>query len=50
MPGSPAGESRGGPASSSPAWRYFEIDSNHMLASNRPQETAAILAQVASGA
>ena len=37
-------------ASSSPAWRYFEIDSNHMLASNRPQETAAILAQVATGA
>jgi pimeloyl-ACP methyl ester carboxylesterase len=34
-------------AKSSPAWRYFEIDTNHMLASNRPEETAKLLAQIA---
>lgn len=37
-------------ARSSPAWRYFEIDTNHMLASNRPEETARLLAQAANAA
>jgi pimeloyl-ACP methyl ester carboxylesterase len=32
-----------------PAWRCFEIESNHMLASNRPAETADLLMAVASG-
>jgi len=36
-------------AKASPAWRYFEIATNHMLASNRPVETADILMTVASG-
>ena len=36
-------------ASSSPAWDYFEIDSNHMIASNKPQETARLLARIATG-
>jgi pimeloyl-ACP methyl ester carboxylesterase len=35
-------------ASASPAWKYFEIASNHMLASNRPRETAQLLMSVAS--
>lgn len=30
-------------AKSSPAWRYHEIDTNHMIANNRPAELAAIL-------
>ena len=28
---------------SSPAWRYHEIDTNHMIANNRPAELATIL-------
>lgn len=36
-------------AQASPAWRYFEIATNHMVANNRPQELAALLLQVASG-
>ena len=34
-------------AQASPAWRYFEIATNHMVANNRPQELAAVLQQVA---
>jgi pimeloyl-ACP methyl ester carboxylesterase len=34
-------------AQASPAWCYFEIGTNHMVASNRPQELAALLQQVA---
>jgi hypothetical protein len=30
-------------ARSSPAWRYREVASNHMVASNRPDELAALL-------
>jgi pimeloyl-ACP methyl ester carboxylesterase len=30
-------------AQSSPAWHYHEIDSNHMVANNRPAELAALL-------
>jgi hypothetical protein len=30
-------------ARASDAWRYHEVDSNHMIASNRPDELAAIL-------
>jgi pimeloyl-ACP methyl ester carboxylesterase len=31
----------------SSAWRYFEVPTNHMLASNRPGETARLLESVA---
>jgi pimeloyl-ACP methyl ester carboxylesterase len=34
-------------AQNSPAWKYFEIATNHVLASNRPQETAARLMDAA---
>lgn len=34
-------------ARSSPAWNYFEIDTNHMLASNQPEQTARLLARIA---
>lgn len=34
-------------AKSSLAWKYFEIDSNHMVCSNRPEETAKLLEAVA---
>ncbi len=37
-------------ARQSPAWRYVEIDSNHMLSSNRPQALADLLAQIAEAA
>ncbi len=30
-------------------WRYFEIAGNHMLASNRPNETVGVLRQIAEG-
>lgn len=33
----------------SPAWQYFEIATNHMVANNRPQELAALLLKVAAG-
>jgi pimeloyl-ACP methyl ester carboxylesterase len=33
-------------ARSSDLWRYREIDSNHMLLSNRPQEVAALLLEL----
>ena len=34
-------------AKSSPAWRYHEIATNHMVANNRPEELARILAAIA---
>lgn len=34
-------------AQSSPAWRYLEIPTNHMVASNRPRELAALLQRIA---
>ena len=37
-------------ARQSPDWRYFEVESNHMVASNRPRETASLLARIAQGA
>jgi pimeloyl-ACP methyl ester carboxylesterase len=37
-------------AQSSDAWRYFEIASNHMVASNKPEETTRLLELVASSA
>jgi hypothetical protein len=46
--GEPAGEvfwKAARHAQSSPAWRYFEIATNHMIASNRPQELADLLLQ-----
>jgi len=30
-------------AQASPAWRYFEIATNHMVSSNKPAETAELL-------
>ena len=35
-------------AQASPAWQYFEIATNPMVASNRPQELAALLSQLAA--
>ncbi len=32
-------------ASASPHWKYFEIDTNHVMASNRPVETAELLVE-----
>ncbi len=37
-------------AAASPSWQYFEIASNHMLASNQPAETAKILLDIATAA
>ena len=34
-------------AKGSPAWRYYEIATNHMVANNRPEELARILADIA---
>ena len=34
-------------AKGSPAWRYYEIATNHMVANNRPEELARILSAVA---
>ena len=28
-------------------WRYYEIETNHMVASNRPQELAGLLTEIA---
>jgi hypothetical protein len=33
----------GARAKASPTWRYHEVDTNHMVANNRPVELAAIL-------
>jgi hypothetical protein len=32
-----------------PAWRYHEIDSNHMIPQNRPEELVALLLPLAAG-
>ena len=34
-------------AQASPRWRYYEIDTNHMVASNRPHELADLLTDIA---
>jgi len=34
----------------SPSWKYFEIATNHMVANNRPAETAKLLMEVANAA
>jgi pimeloyl-ACP methyl ester carboxylesterase len=34
-------------AKDSPAWRYHEVATNHMVANNRPEELARILASIA---
>jgi pimeloyl-ACP methyl ester carboxylesterase len=34
-------------AKASPDWQYFEIETTHMVASNRPKELAAILLELA---
>jgi len=34
-------------AKASPEWRYAEIDTNHMVASNRPAELAQLLVEIA---
>jgi pimeloyl-ACP methyl ester carboxylesterase len=34
-------------AKGSPAWRYYEIATNHMVANNRPEELARLLSAVA---
>lgn len=34
-------------AKASPAWRYHEIDTTHMVPENRPEELAALLADLA---
>ncbi len=35
-------------AAASPAWRYFEIETNHMVISNKPEETARLLMTAAN--
>jgi hypothetical protein len=35
-------------ARSSPAWRYREIATNHMIPNNRPGELAAVLLELAT--
>ena len=42
-PAAEAFERAGGHARSSAAWHYHEIATNHMVASNRPQELAELL-------
>ena len=37
-------------AQASPAWRYVEIATNHLVANNRPAETAQLLMDVANSA
>jgi len=37
-------------AAASSSWQYFEITTNHMLASNKPAETAKVLLDIASAA
>jgi len=34
-------------AKASPAWRYREIATNHMVASNRPEELTRLLLELA---
>jgi pimeloyl-ACP methyl ester carboxylesterase len=37
-------------AQGSPAWQYFEVATNHMVANNRPQELAGLLQRIAGAA
>lgn len=46
-PGSKAFWSAADMAKASPAWRYREIATNHMVASNRPDELARLLLELA---
>ena len=48
-PGEPAFRAAAKHAQASHAWRYREVSSNHMLASNKPAETTRILLEVANG-
>jgi pimeloyl-ACP methyl ester carboxylesterase len=47
-PGGAAFWEAGRRAQASPRWRYYEIDTNHMVASNRPQELADLLSDIAA--
>jgi pimeloyl-ACP methyl ester carboxylesterase len=47
-PGGAAFWEAGQRARASARWRYYEIDTNHMVASNRPAELAQLLVEVAS--
>ena len=49
-PGEPAFRHAARGVRASSAWRYFEIPTNHMMASNKPEETARLLERVAQGA
>jgi pimeloyl-ACP methyl ester carboxylesterase len=49
-PGNPAFWHAARHVQRSPAWRYFEVATNHMVANNRPQQLADILLQLASQA
>ena len=46
-PGGNAFWEAGERAQASPRWRYHEIDTNHMVASNRPAELAQLLVEIA---
>jgi pimeloyl-ACP methyl ester carboxylesterase len=46
-PGEPAFRQAARQVQASSAWRYFEIATNHMVASNRPEELARLLEAVA---
>ena len=46
-PGGAAFWEAGQRAKASPRWRYDEIDTNHMVASNRPAELAQLLVEIA---
>jgi pimeloyl-ACP methyl ester carboxylesterase len=48
-PGEPAFREAARRAQASDAWNYFEIETNHMVMSNRAEETARLLALVAGG-
>jgi hypothetical protein len=37
-------------AAASSAWQHFEVATNHMLASNKPDETSKILLRIAGAA
>jgi hypothetical protein len=53
--GEPRPEGTGGPfwvagdrAKADPRWRHYEIETNHMVSFNRPQQLADILLEVAA--
>lgn len=46
-PGEPAFRRAALDAQASSAWQYFEIPTNHMVASNQPEEMARLLERVA---